>query len=195
MSSTRPMRAYVDWSATCARAATPVVVALAPSSGFAGPVRLLVPEKLRRRSFTLHPMLQTAVVTKTDPGHPATFGLPDKWLSASARVVRVQHARELASTSCRIPGAGGGRAHLRPEEDLARPGLQTCMKRRPPGAAWWQGYEKGLCVFGHRAGAQRRDVQGPEVPGSPVGLSVSRWAGATGYGMPGKLRRNELRRP
>ncbi|MDR7270653.1 type 1 glutamine amidotransferase [Pelomonas saccharophila] len=37
-------------------------------------------EKLVGRSFIIHPMLQTAVVTKADAGHPATFGLPDRWI-------------------------------------------------------------------------------------------------------------------
>ena len=37
-------------------------------------------EKLVGRSFTLHPMLQTAVVTKVDPSHPATFALPERWI-------------------------------------------------------------------------------------------------------------------
>ncbi|MCE4555464.1 ThuA domain-containing protein [Roseateles cellulosilyticus] len=37
-------------------------------------------EKLVGRNFVIHPMLQTAVVTKADATHPATFGLPDRWL-------------------------------------------------------------------------------------------------------------------
>ena len=37
-------------------------------------------EKLVGRSFVIHPMLQTAVVTKVDAAHPATFGLPDRWI-------------------------------------------------------------------------------------------------------------------
>ncbi|HEU6455526.1 MAG TPA: ThuA domain-containing protein [Roseateles sp.] len=37
-------------------------------------------EKLVGRNFVIHPMLQTAVVSKVDPTHPATFGLPDRWL-------------------------------------------------------------------------------------------------------------------
>jgi hypothetical protein len=37
-------------------------------------------EKLVGRSFRIHPIVQTAVVTKTDPAHPATFGLPERWI-------------------------------------------------------------------------------------------------------------------
>lgn len=37
-------------------------------------------EKLVGRNFVIHPMLQTAVVSKADAGHPATFGLPERWL-------------------------------------------------------------------------------------------------------------------
>ncbi len=37
-------------------------------------------EKLVGRSFTIHPMLQTAVVRTVDKGFPATFGLPERWL-------------------------------------------------------------------------------------------------------------------
>jgi uncharacterized protein len=37
-------------------------------------------EKLVGRSFVTHPMLQTGVVTVRDPGFPATFGLPARWI-------------------------------------------------------------------------------------------------------------------
>lgn len=37
-------------------------------------------EKLVGRSFVIHPMLQTGVVTVADKGFPATFGLPDRWI-------------------------------------------------------------------------------------------------------------------
>lgn len=37
-------------------------------------------EKLVGRSFKIHPMLQTAVVSKVDPTFPATFGLPEHWI-------------------------------------------------------------------------------------------------------------------
>jgi len=37
-------------------------------------------ERLVGRSFRIHPMVQTAVVNKRDPSHPATFGLPDHWI-------------------------------------------------------------------------------------------------------------------
>ena len=37
-------------------------------------------EKMVGRSFVIHPMLQTGVVTVEDSGFPATFGLPSPWL-------------------------------------------------------------------------------------------------------------------
>lgn len=37
-------------------------------------------EKLVGRSFVIHPMLQTGVVTVKDSGFPATFGLPARWI-------------------------------------------------------------------------------------------------------------------
>ncbi len=37
-------------------------------------------EKLVGRTVGVHPMLQTGVVTTTDPRHPATFDLPARWV-------------------------------------------------------------------------------------------------------------------
>ena len=37
-------------------------------------------EKLVGRSFKIHPMLQSAVVHTVDASHPATFGLPPRWI-------------------------------------------------------------------------------------------------------------------
>lgn len=37
-------------------------------------------QRLVGRSFVIHPMLQTGVVTTVDPGFPATFGLPRRWI-------------------------------------------------------------------------------------------------------------------
>ena len=37
-------------------------------------------EKLVGRSFVIHPMLQTGVVTVADAGFPATFGVPERWI-------------------------------------------------------------------------------------------------------------------
>lgn len=37
-------------------------------------------EKLVGRSFKIHPMLQTAVVDVVDPGFPAAYGLPRRWI-------------------------------------------------------------------------------------------------------------------
>lgn len=37
-------------------------------------------ERLVGRSFVNHPMLQTGVVTVADPGFPAAFGLPARWI-------------------------------------------------------------------------------------------------------------------
>lgn len=37
-------------------------------------------EKLVGRSFVNHPLIQTAVLTVTDPDFPATFGIPPRWI-------------------------------------------------------------------------------------------------------------------
>jgi type 1 glutamine amidotransferase len=37
-------------------------------------------EKLVGRSFTIHPMMQTAVVRTVDKAFPATFGVPERWI-------------------------------------------------------------------------------------------------------------------
>jgi hypothetical protein len=37
-------------------------------------------EQLVGRSFKIHPMLQSAVVTKADASHPASFALPAQWI-------------------------------------------------------------------------------------------------------------------
>ena len=42
-------------------------------------------EKLVGRSFKIHPMLQSAVVHTVDASHPATFGLPARWIWSDER--------------------------------------------------------------------------------------------------------------
>ncbi|MBB4086867.1 ThuA domain-containing protein [Sphingomonas carotinifaciens] len=37
-------------------------------------------ERLVGRRVGVHPMLQTGIITITDSGHPATFGVPDRWI-------------------------------------------------------------------------------------------------------------------
>lgn len=37
-------------------------------------------EKLVGRSFKIHPIIQSAVIRTVDPGHPATYGVPPRWI-------------------------------------------------------------------------------------------------------------------
>lgn len=37
-------------------------------------------EKLAGRSFTIHPIMQTAVIHTLEPGFPATFSVPPRWI-------------------------------------------------------------------------------------------------------------------
>jgi type 1 glutamine amidotransferase len=97
-------------------------------------------------------MLQTAVVTKADAGHPATFGLPDRWLWSDewyefsnphgVKINPVLAVDERTYDPTKIwPGQvakGMGADHP---------------------VSWWQAYEKGrvfVTALGHN-GAMYRD--------------------------------------
>jgi len=106
-------------------------------------------EKLVGRNFVIHPMLQTAVVTKVDVSHPAAFGVPDRWLWSDewyefsnphgVQVHPVLAVDERSYDPTRIwPGQV---AHgMGPDHPVS----------------WWHAYEKGrvfVTAMGHNAAA------------------------------------------
>ncbi|SOB87370.1 hypothetical protein SAMN06297144_2502 [Sphingomonas guangdongensis] len=59
-------------------------------------------ERLVGRSFVNHPKVQTAVVTTADPDHPATFGLPARWLWSDEFYVTTNPHKVAISTVLRV---------------------------------------------------------------------------------------------
>lgn len=108
-------------------------------------------EKLVGRSFVIHPMLQTAVVSKADASHPATFGLPERWLWSDewyefsnphgVSIHPVLTVDERSYDPTRIwPGQ-----------------VATGMGADHP-VSWWHPYEKGrvfVTALGHNAAMYR----------------------------------------
>lgn len=108
-------------------------------------------EKLVGRSFVNHPKLQTGVITVADPGFPAAFGLPARWIwsdefyvTANPFAVTIDPVLAVDETSydpTRIwPGQVGHR-----------------MGKDHP-EAWHHRYERGrvfVTLLGHDAAAYR----------------------------------------
>jgi hypothetical protein len=108
-------------------------------------------EKLVGRSFVIHPMFQTGVVTPADPGFPATFGLPSRWIwsdefyvTANPHGVKIEPVLNVDETSYDPTRIWPGQ--------VARP-----MGKDHP-IAWWHRYEKGrvfVTTLGHDGNAYR----------------------------------------
>jgi type 1 glutamine amidotransferase len=104
-------------------------------------------EQLVGRNFVIHPLLQTAVVTKADASHPATFGLPERWLWSDewyefsnphgVKINPVLTVDERSYDPTKIwPGQ-----------------VATGMGADHP-VSWWHAYEKGrvfVTALGHNA--------------------------------------------
>lgn len=111
-------------------------------------------EKLVGRTVGVHPMLQTGVVTVTDKGFPATFGIPERWLwsdefytTTNPYHVRITPVLEVDETSYDPTRIWPGQ--------VAKP-----MGKDHP-IAWFHRYEKGrvfVTTLGHN-GETYRDPQ------------------------------------
>jgi len=130
-------------------------------------------EKLVGRSFTVHPMLQTAVVTKVDPGHPATFGLPDKWIWSDEWYEFSNPHGVTVNPVLAVDERTYDPKKIWPGQ------VSNGMGADHP-VSWWQGYEKGrvfVTALGHNAEMYKDPKYLDHLWGGV-------WWAATGYGMP-----------
>ena len=102
-------------------------------------------EKLVGRSFVIHPMLQTGVVTVADAGFPATFGVPQRWIwsdefyvTKNPYDVRINPVLNVDETSY--------------DPRKIWPGQVSEPMGKDHPVAWWHTYEKGrvfVTLLGH----------------------------------------------
>lgn len=108
-------------------------------------------EKLVGRSFVIHPMLQTGVVTTVDPRFPATFGLPQRWIWSDEFYVTSNPHGVSIETVLGIDETSYDPTRIWPGQ-VARP-----MGKDHP-VAWFHRYEKGrvfVTTLGHNGEAYR----------------------------------------
>ena len=132
-------------------------------------------EKLVGRSFTVHPMLQTAIVTKADPGHPATFGLPDKWIWSDEWYEFSNPHGVTVNPVLAVDERTYDPKKIWPGQ------VSNGMGADHP-VSWWQGYEKGrvfVTALGHNAEMYKNPQYLDHLWGGV-------WWAATGYGMPNR---------
>jgi hypothetical protein len=102
-------------------------------------------EKLVGRSFVIHPMLQTGVVTVVDKGFPATFGLPSRWIWSDEFYVTSNPYRVAINPVLNVDETSYDPTKIWPGQ-VARP-----MGRDHP-VAWYHRYEHGrvfVTTLGH----------------------------------------------
>jgi len=102
-------------------------------------------EKLVGRSFVIHPMLQTGVVTVADAGFPATFGVPERWIwsdefyvTRNPYNVRINPVLNVDETSY--------------DPRKIWPGQVSEPMGKDHPVAWWHSYERGrvfVTLLGH----------------------------------------------
>jgi hypothetical protein len=118
-------------------------------------------EKLIGRRVGNHPMLQTGVAEVVDKKFPATYGLPSRWVWSDEWYVfdNPYNIKHPSGAECR-------RKHLRPDQDLAGPGVAWHGQGSPGGVV--SPRREGPRVH-HLAGTQRRNVPRPAIPVAPDG--------------------------
>ncbi|TCU58543.1 hypothetical protein EDF58_10377 [Novosphingobium sp. PhB57] len=107
-------------------------------------------EKLVGRSFVNHPMLQTGVVTAADPGFPATFGLPSRWIWSDEYYVLTNPHGIRIEPVLRVDETSYDPTRIWPGQ-VAKP-----MGDHP--VAWYHRFEKGrvfVTTLGHSGEAYR----------------------------------------
>ena len=107
-------------------------------------------EKLVGRSFIIHPMLQTGVVTVADPRFPATFGLPSRWIWSDEFYVTANPYGMKIEPVLRVDETSYDPTRIWPGQ-VAKP-----MGDHP--VAWYHRYEKGrvfVTTLGHNGEAYR----------------------------------------
>ncbi|WP_242123689.1 ThuA domain-containing protein [Sphingobium sp. Sx8-8] len=111
-------------------------------------------EKMVGRSFVIHPMLQTGVVTVTDRRFPATYGLPERWIWSDEYYVTANPHHIRVSPVLNVDEDSYDPTKIWPGQ-VARP-----MGRDHP-VAWYHSCEKGrvfVTTLGHK-GEMYRDPQ------------------------------------
>ncbi|USI71451.1 ThuA domain-containing protein [Sphingomonas morindae] len=102
-------------------------------------------ERLVGRRFVIHPMLQTAVVTKADPGFPATFGLPDRWIWSDEYYVTSNPYQVAITPVLRVDERSYDPTKIWPGQHAEPMGPDHPV-------AWFHSYEKGrvfVTLLGH----------------------------------------------
>lgn len=129
-------------------------------------------EKLVGRSFVTHPMLQTAVVTKVDAGHPAAFGVPDKWIwSDEWYEFSNPHGVKVNAVLAVDEGSY--------DPTKIWPGQVANGMGKDHPVSWWHSYEKGrvfVTALGHKGEVYREGRYLDHLWGGV-------WWAATGYGV------------
>lgn len=111
-------------------------------------------EKMVGRSFVIHPMLQTGVVTVADRSFPAAYGLPDRWIWSDEFYVTANPYGVRINPVLNVDENSYDPTRIWPGQ-VARP-----MGRDHP-VAWHHPYEKGrvfVTTLGHN-GEMYRDPQ------------------------------------
>lgn len=102
-------------------------------------------EKLVGRSFVIHPMLQTGVVTVADSGFPATFGVPDRWIWSDEFYVTKNPYNVRINPVLNVDESSYDPRKIWPGQ------VSEPMGKDHP-VAWWHPYEKGrvfVTLLGH----------------------------------------------
>ena len=111
-------------------------------------------ERLVGRRVGVHPMLQTGIVTITDRSHPATFGVPDRWIWSDEFYTTTNPYKVNISTVLSVDENSYDPRKIWPGQ------VSLPMGRDHP-IAWHHSHEKGrvfVTTLGHN-GEMYRDPQ------------------------------------
>lgn len=128
-------------------------------------------EKLVGRSFRIHPFLQTAAVDVVDPGFPATFGIPPRWIWSDEWYETTNPYDVAIHPVLNVDESSYDPTRIWPGQHA------TGMGRDHP-VAWYHNYEKGrvfVTLLGH-------DVEMYRDPQYLAHLMGGIWWAATGKG-------------
>ncbi|WP_198117751.1 ThuA domain-containing protein [Massilia rhizosphaerae] len=128
-------------------------------------------EKLVGRSFKIHPFLQTAAVDVVDPGFPATFGIPPRWIWSDEWYETTNPYGVAIHPVLNVDESSYDPTRIWPGQHA------TGMGKDHP-VAWYHNYEKGrvfVTLLGH-------DVEMYRDPQYLAHLMGGIWWAATGKG-------------
>lgn len=128
-------------------------------------------EKLVGRSFKIHPFLQTAAVDVVDPGFPATFGIPPRWIWSDEWYETTNPYDVAIHPVLNVDESSYDPTRIWPGQ------VAKGMGKNHP-VAWYHNYEKGrvfVTLLGH-------DVEMYRDPQYLAHLMGGIWWAATGKG-------------